>query len=338
MRKLQSILPCLCLVYLLLPMAILLPAALAAESPRSQPANGWDASLFNSDRPTTLVVQESTPRDDQVAFLLRPRQLPANPPLPKATGPASPRVVGPVNIIHLQFQDATGDIVPALLCTPKDLKGPYPLVIAIHGFLSNKSQVCYQVAPALAKRGYAILAPDMPCHGERPGSPTQFLDVNDFGRSYPNLRRAVVGVRQLIDLADARPDIKHHAGVTILGYSMGSWISAIVGPSDPRIKTMILMVGGIPEIPPEKVTHPRASAVDPRLAIAHFAGRPILLLNGKKDNLVPPDWADRLFAACPEPKKQTWYDSGHFLPAKAYEDAATWLAERPRIPQKPPAN
>ena len=55
------------------------------------------------------------------------------------------------------------------------------------------------------------------------------------------------------------------------------------------------------------------AAVDPRLAIAHFIGRPLLLMNAKQDQIVKQDMAERLFNACPEPKRQVWYDCGHLL-------------------------
>ena len=62
------------------------------------------------------------------------------------------------------------------------------------------------------------------------------------------------------------------------------------------------------------------------LAIANFAPRPVLLLNAKNDATVLPEMADRFFAAAKEPKEQRWYDSGHLLPTKAYDDAAKWIA------------
>ena len=37
--------------------------------------------------------------------------------------------------------------------------------------------------------------------------------------------------------------------------------------------------------------------------------------------------AERLFNACPEPKRQVWYDCGHLLTLDAYDDAAKWIAE-----------
>jgi len=83
--------------------------------------------------------------------------------------PAKPVKVNNVDILRLRFKDAEGDTVPALLCTPAGKAGPFPLVVAIHGMNSNKAQVCGQLAPALIRQGFAVLAPDMPVHGERPG-------------------------------------------------------------------------------------------------------------------------------------------------------------------------
>ena len=66
------------------------------------------------------------------------------------------------------------------------------------------------------------------------------------------------------------------------------------------------------------------------LAFAEHFKCPVRAYYGDKDSWFAPQtkaMADRLFAAAPEPKKQVWYDNGHFLGAQAYEDAAQWIAE-----------
>lgn len=305
---------------------------------RAADAPAWDSRLFDYPRPARLEVEESTPTDAHVNFLLRPPRVDPKAPV-RAGGPATRRTVGDTDVVHLRFRNAEGSIVTALMCTPAKARGPFPVVIAVHGFLSNKTQVCYQMAPAFTKRGYAVLAADMPCHGERPGNPPEFVIISDPVRSYINFRDAVVTVRQLIDLAEERSDIDGSRGAVLAGYSMGSWISSIAGSADRRVAAMVLMVGGTPVFPAESVRQPRGAALDPSLALPAFAGRPVLLLNGRNDRLVPPDWAERLFAACREPRQQTWYDSGHFLPARAYEDAADWVARNtaPVRPETRPA-
>lgn len=306
--------------------ASVLKAAPAASDKAS--GNGWDGKLFDYQRPAKLIVQESTPTADQIAFFVRPERLKAGEPDPADAGPAKPREAGPFDILRLTFKDIDGDIVPALLCTPKGKKGPFPVVVAVHGLTSDKAQVCWQVGPALAERGFALLAPDLPRHGERPGDP--FSVVEKPAESFAIYKQMVDDVRQLIDIAETRPELDTRSGVTLVGYSMGSWVCAVVGPTDPRVKQMVLMVGGAQDTPPALLAVPKIAACDPRMALAHFAGRPILMLNGSADEIVKPDWAKRLYAAAPDPKSQIWYDSGHFLPAVAYVDAAKWVAKTTR--------
>ena len=304
-------------------------SVLVSSSPAgaAEKQNGWDCHLFDYKRPAKLVVEQSTPTEAQVAFLTRPAQLAAGTPDPKETAAATPRAVGPVNVVEMRFKDMAGEIVPVLLCTPKDKPGPFPLAIAIHGLLSNKAQVCGQVAWALADKGYAVLAGDMPCHGERPGDLFKMSDGGQRQMRFPLYQQAVVDVRQLMDLAEQLPQIDAKAGIRLVGYSMGSWISSTVGPADPRVKAMVLMVGGAFDIPEIALKDPKIAACDPRLSLQHFTDKPILFLNGKTDGIVAPENSKRLFAACPEPKKQIWYDGGHFLPRQACEDAAKWFAE-----------
>jgi len=296
------------------------PAPANPENAAAPPT--WDAKAFDYERPKTLVVEETTPSAEQAGLFPRPPEAKADAPPPKATGPAAPRVAGAFNVVHLRFCDATGDIVPALLCTPKDKQGLFPLVIAVHGLTSHKGQVCWQVGPALAAKGFAVLALDLPCHGERPGTP---ISIFDGHQPFGNLRKAVIDVRQCIDLAEGRPEIDHKTGITLVGYSLGSWISGVAGAADARVKAMVLMVGGTFDAQANAQRNPQAGSMSVRLAIPHFGGRPLLLLNGKADFLVNPESSKRLFAAAAEPKKQIWYDSGHLLPAEAYADAAEWI-------------
>lgn len=296
----------------------------------SAAAEAWNPKVFDYERPKSLAVEESTPTAGQVGAFLRPAQTSADAPAPKIAGPATPRVVGPFNVVHLRFRpfdtaqgglnkvearDAGGEDVPVLLCTPKDKKGPFPLVVVVHGLTSNKAQVVAQVGSALAAKGFAVMAPDLPCHGERPGDP-MLVFTGD------RLRKAVLDVRQCMDIAESRPEIDQKAGVTLVGYSLGSWVSGVAAGADPRVKALVLMVGGTFDM---GVGGRTAPAMDVRQAITHYAGRPLLMLNGKTDVLVNPESSKRLFAAAGEPKKQVWYDSGHLLPASAYEDAAAWI-------------
>jgi hypothetical protein len=302
--------------------------ALAARAGKAPERNGWDSKWFDYERPADLAVQASTPTAAQVDYTRRPPQqlAAAEANVGAAVQPARPRAVGPLDVVHLRFRDAEGDVVPALLCTPRGKKGPFPVVVAVHGLTSNKAQVCAQIAPALAKRGFAVLSADMPRHGERPGDPRSVVDRSNPLEAFALFRQAVVDVRQLIDLAESRPELDARPGVVLAGYSMGSWINSVAGPADPRVKAMVLMVGGATELPPAAMMIPQVAATDPRLAIAHFGGKPLLMLGATKDYVVTPDMVKRLYAAAAEPKELLWYDAGHLLTEEAYEKAAEWVA------------
>src|SRR5688500_4034173 len=194
-------------------LGVLASAADLSPAAPTQPAggeavrNGWSGTLYEYARPQKLVVEETTPAPEQIDWRRRPPPLKVDAPEPAATGPAEPARMGDFNVVRLRFKDAAGDVVPVLLCTPRDGKAPFPLVVAVHGLTSNKAQVCAQVAPALTKRGFAVLAPDMPRHGERPREPRSVLDRNNPLEAFRLARRAANDVRQCIDLAKARADL-----------------------------------------------------------------------------------------------------------------------------------
>ena len=302
--------------------------AFVQNAARAASPNGWDASLFAYDRPEPLAVEVTTPTAQQVAWFGRPPEMSqeaATAVVEPTEGDVKPRTVGPVDVLHLKFRDLDGDVVPALLCTPKGKKGPFPLVVAVHGLTSNKGQVAAQVAPELAKRGFAVLAPDLPRHGERPGHPWSVMDTSNPQKTFELFRQIVRDVRLCIDLAEQRPELDTGKGVVLVGYSLGSWINAVVGPADDRVKAMVLMVGGAHDVKLDALPLAQLRSTDPRTAIANFAPRPVLMLNASEDVLVTPDMGRRLFAAAAEPKEQRWYDCGHLLCAEAYDDAAEWV-------------
>jgi fermentation-respiration switch protein FrsA (DUF1100 family) len=302
----------------------------AAVAPDATVADPWNRDFFDY-RKGPLLVEESTPTAAQVDWRGRPPRLAGNLAAPKVNGPAKRRSNGTLDIVRLRFRDLDGADVPVLLVTPAGTKGPFPVAIALHGLGSNKMQVIAQVGPALVKQGFAVLAPDMPLHGERPGEPRGLFNGGQFRpeilRTFlARSRQAVIDVRQCIDLAEARPELDTSRGVVLVGYSMGALINSVAGPVDDRVKAMCLMVGGTIELPEIFQMVPQLAAITPQLALPHFSGRPLLMLNARADHIITREMADRLYAAAPQPKKQVWYDSGHLLPEAAYEEAAKWVA------------
>lgn len=300
----------------------------------TQPAggNGWDGSWFNYTKSGKLVVEETTPTRAQVDWRQPPAKLAAGtaaPVAPKAD--VKPLAYEHMNLTRLRFRDAEGADVPALLVTPRDQPGPFPVVIALHGLRSHKAQVVAQVAPTLVKRGFAVLAPDLPLHGERPGNPAVMFDQKDIRAFVARAKQGIVDVRMCIDVAEQRPELDTKNGVILVGYSMGALFNSVIGPADDRVKAMCLMVGGTVDFPPVMAMVPQFAALQPQLAIPHFAGRPLLMLNGTQDHVITREMTERLYAAAPDPKEQIWYESGHLLPERAYEQCAGWVAEQWKV-------
>ena len=68
--------------------------------------------------------------------------------------------------------------------------------------------------------------------------------------------------------------------------------------------------------------------IEPIRFIPHASPTPLLLQNGRIDNLVPAADARALHTAAPEPKTIRWYDAGHGLNQQAAFDRHDWLTEQ----------
>ena len=235
------------------------------------------------------------------------------------------------------FKDVRGDEVFVLLTLPKHGKGPFPVVLLVHGFSSDSQHLTRQVGGPLVERGFALVAVDMPHHGRRAGVPKDLFAGDDLEKILANVTQAVIDIRQAIDLAAQRDELDISKGVGLVGYSMGSWFGVLAGVADPRIKAMVLMSGGAAAVDGrsrnpsgQRGVLQRYVDTRPLAAIGRFSPRPILMLNGKRDRLVPEKQIKTLFKAAQKPKEIKWYEKGHLLPSQAAKDAAEWLERRMR--------
>ncbi|MBO3802767.1 MAG: prolyl oligopeptidase family serine peptidase, partial [Candidatus Brockarchaeota archaeon] len=122
----------------------------------------------------------------------------------------------------------------------------------------------------------------------------------------------------------------------LVGGSMGALIGAVLGGVERRLKACVLVVGGgnmtlmiqkskHPAIPPireyisannvsyrevQKILDP----VDPINFVDKISPRPVLMHNGRFDEIVPAESGLLLYEKAQEPKEIYWYDSGHDVP------------------------
>jgi fermentation-respiration switch protein FrsA (DUF1100 family) len=213
--------------------------------------------------------------------------------------------------------------VPSVWLAPAG-PAPAPAVLLLHGFSSSKERMTQSVGRALLALGIASLALDLPFHGERDG------DVSSLSRNPLALvgawRAAIAESRDAITWLAAQPAVD--AGrLAVVGYSLGGFLALMTAAEDERLRVVALAAAG--DLPDHT---PYASLVrglvNPLRAVERLCGRPLLLVNGRRDTTTRPAQAQRLFDSAREPKTMHWYDGGHWPPATAIDATARWVAEQ----------
>lgn len=214
--------------------------------------------------------------------------------------------------------------VPAILQVP-DAREPVGAALLLHGFTARKEEMADLIGRALLARNIATITPDLPLHGERAGGLERLSLENPMGLVM-NWRLALSEATECIDYLAALPSIDPTC-IGVVGYSLGSYLSIFVAADDPRVRSVALVAGG--DLPART---PFAAVVrtiaDPMRAVRRIGGRPLLMVNGRRDRTILPEQADKLFAAAEEPKELRWYDGPHWPPRPVVDDVAAWMADR----------
>ncbi len=213
-----------------------------------------------------------------------------------------------------------------------DNPGSERVVICCHGHRGNKSDLL-GIGPGLWRAGNTVMLFDFRGSGDSADGPQSLAH-----HEQQDLRAA-------IDHAAARrPD----AEITVVGFSMGAAVTILVAAGDPRVAKVVLdspfadMSGVISaaisrlRLPPvpllwltDQMTRARYGYrfrdVQPIDVIADIAPRPLLLLHGDTDRIIPVEHAYRLFAAAGDPKDLVIYPGvdhcgGYFVDRTAYID------------------
>jgi fermentation-respiration switch protein FrsA (DUF1100 family) len=213
------------------------------------------------------------------------------------------------------------ETVPALWLTP-DTDRPTPAVLLLHGFSSSKERMAQSVGHALLERGVASLALDLPFHGARE---TGELPRNPLALAGA-WKAAVAESRGAIAWLASQPETDA-TRIGVLGYSLGGFLALMTAAEEERLRVVALAAAGdLPARTPYAAL--LRGLVDPLRAARRLNGRPLLLVNGRRDMTTRADQAERLFEAASEPKAMVWYDGGHWPPQSAIDQAAEWMAEQ----------
>lgn len=215
--------------------------------------------------------------------------------------------------------------VPAALLLPEGASPgrSVPAALLLHGYSADKEMMAGTIGRALAQRGIASLALDLPLHGGR--AVPVHRSLGSALELVQHWRQALAEGTLGLSYLTARAGIDR-ARLAAVGYSLGSFLSGALAARDPRIRALVVAAGG--DLPPGPLASFARPIIDPVKNIRALDGRPLLMVAGKRDRTVSPAQAEALFAAAREPKEIRWYDSGHILPITAAQDVADWLVRR----------
>ena len=166
---------------------------------------------------------------------------------------------------YVAFQSTQGQIVPAYVLVPKNISGPRPAIIAIHGhggnFLWGKSKVTatmarrptYGYGIRLVKQGYVVLAPDLLGFEDhslgavvRPGPWNLDIERLLFGNLLLEgstlLGWHLLELSRAIDYLHTRDDVEP-GSIGVIGHSMGGSLAPMLALFDRRILVVVASCG-----------------------------------------------------------------------------------------------
>jgi len=302
-------------------------------------------------------------------------QLPPRPAIPRVQT-LSREDRGDYVLEKFAFDNEAGATVPGYLLVPRPAAARMPAILYCHwhgGEYDIGKEELFQArhtpeapGPALAKRGFVVLAIDAYCFGERnghgPGGKTEKDYVGEettakfdlwVGRTFWGmlLRDDLMA----LDYLASRPEVDP-GRIAVTGMSMGAtrswWLMAL----DERIKTGVAIAcltryqnmiqhqaiheHDIGYFVPNMLKHFDSEAV-----VALIAPRPVLLQNGDQDNGSPVDGihaieaavrpAYRLYGQESAFQSLVYAGQGHVYTPEMWAKTLAWLEEHLGVPARP---
>jgi dienelactone hydrolase len=217
-----------------------------------------------------------------------------------------------------------GERLSALVFTPTNVPPPWQVVVHFPGsgalHARSSAEVGTNAFSYLMKGGRAVVYPIYKSTYERGDGLAS--DNQDKTRNYrDHVLMWAQDLSRTLDYVETRPDLD--AGkIAFHGVSWGGALGPLLAAVEPRLKTLVLVSGGLE-------FQPTLPEVDP-LNFAPRARQPTLMLNGRYDFFFPVDTSQvplfRLLGAPPEDKRQVIVDGGHAPPQDLLvRETSGWL-------------
>ena len=229
-------------------------------------------------------------------------------------------------------------------------KGPFPGVIVLD-ITGGDQSVSRLIATHLARHGVAGLFVQMAYYGpRRPAGSSLRLLSTDFGQTLAAVRQTVLDLRCATAWMGSRPELDPKR-LGILGTSLGSFIGTLTAEMEPRLGRVAVLLGG-GGLVEGYYDHPQAAPyrkvfellggskelmarvlapVDPLTCAGNLRGRSVLMLEAKRDEIVPPKMAVALWEAAGRPKI-VWFDTTHYGAALYMGPALEQIVKHFRAP------
>lgn len=195
--------------------------------------------------------------------------------------------------------------VPAVVYHPEKEKEKLPGMIVVNGHGGDKySWYSFYTGILYARAGAVVLTYDPIGEGERNPERKSGTRLHDRIVNAPNYPQKLSGfmitdVMQAVSYLRTRPDVDP-SRIAVLGYSMGSFVSALAGAVDPRIKVLVLSGGGDLDGPGgywensgkpmcQSVPWKSLSVLGDKAAVVYALNQlrgPTFIMNGTKDTVV----------------------------------------------------
>jgi dipeptidyl aminopeptidase/acylaminoacyl peptidase len=229
--------------------------------------------------------------------------------------------------------------IPGYLMIPAPGSPPCPCILLAHGMGGSKERWSEAgsdpatLAVELLSAGFALLALDGPCHGERT-SDVDYASV--YSWIQPNSYRELivqwtVEHRLAMDYLATRPEVDS-ARIGIVGYSLGGVMAYDLTGVDSRIKATVIGSTApltrhyLNVIGWDEIALARMMPIAPQTFAPAIKNVPFLMLHGKDDAYGTLEGARALYELVSSPTKElVLFDSGHVLPAAHISLVVEWF-------------
>ena len=212
----------------------------------------------------------------------------------------------------------------AYLYLPTKSKPPYQTVLFFPGsnalLLRQFSMYPTASLDAIIRSGRAVLYPIYKGTYER-GDGMESDTANTTSTWRDHVVLWAKDASRAIDYVETRPDLDHDK-LAYYGYSWGAVMGGIIPALDPRIKVVILALGGLD-------FHRSLAEVDTINFLPHVK-QPVLMLNGRYDFFFPEESTQvpfyNLLGSRKDQKKRFVYETGHSIPRnEMIKETLNWL-------------